>query len=174
TQGAGLTSRVDAGGQPAYYNFDATGNTAQLTGAGGAVLNTYSYTPFGEPLAAMESLPNPFTFVGQFGVMKDAAGQYFMRQRFYAPTQGRFTQPDPIGIAGGINLYAYARNNPVSFADPSGQWVTLFLAGLFDGLLIAAVVTHGDDILGYLDPDYPYPPPSPRQPHIPEPDKQPL
>ncbi|MHA6636882.1 RHS repeat-associated core domain-containing protein, partial [Citrobacter farmeri] len=37
----------------------------------------------------------------------------------YDPDCGRFTQPDPIGLAGGINLYAYAPN-PLSWIDPLG------------------------------------------------------
>lgn len=38
----------------------------------------------------------------------------------YDPKTGRFTSEDPIGLAGGINLYAYAGNNPVTFSDPFG------------------------------------------------------
>ncbi|HGN0023758.1 TPA: RHS repeat-associated core domain-containing protein [Proteus mirabilis] len=40
--------------------------------------------------------------------------------RYYAPDLGRFTQQDPIGLAGGINLYAYAPN-PLTWVDPWGQ-----------------------------------------------------
>jgi RHS repeat-associated protein len=172
TQGSGLTSRVDAGGQSAYYDFDATGNTAQVTGAGGAVLNTYSYTPFGEPLTAVEAVPNPFTFVGQFGVMKEATGQYFMRQRFYTPVQGRFTQPDPIGLAGGINLYAYAKNSPIGFIDPSGQFFAIYLYALLYGLALGTgAYVLGVNLWGSpLDPPAP-PPPVPASP---APDEQPL
>ncbi|MER1934004.1 RHS repeat-associated core domain-containing protein [Proteus mirabilis] len=39
--------------------------------------------------------------------------------RYYAPDLGRFTQQDPIGLAGGINLYAYAPN-PLTWVDPWG------------------------------------------------------
>ena len=38
----------------------------------------------------------------------------------YDPQSGRFLTQDPIGLAGGVNLYAYAGNNPVSFSDPFG------------------------------------------------------
>jgi RHS repeat-associated protein len=47
-------------------------------------------------------------------------GFQYLRNRWYDPTIGRFTQEDPIGFVGGINLYAYAGSNPVSFSDPYG------------------------------------------------------
>ncbi|MDO5681140.1 MAG: RHS repeat-associated core domain-containing protein [Pelistega sp.] len=39
--------------------------------------------------------------------------------RYFDPSLGRFTQPDPIGLAGGWNLYQYAPN-PLSWVDPWG------------------------------------------------------
>ncbi|WP_407072895.1 RHS repeat-associated core domain-containing protein, partial [Photorhabdus viridis] len=55
------------------------------------------------------------------------AGQYFDKEtglhfntyRYYAPEIGRFITPDPIGLAGGLNLYTYAPN-PMSWIDPWG------------------------------------------------------
>jgi hypothetical protein len=43
-----------------------------------------------------------------------------MRNRWYDPQTGRFLSQDPIGLAGGVNLYAYAGNNPASYSDPFG------------------------------------------------------
>jgi RHS repeat-associated protein len=118
--GSALTSRVDPSGFPAYYDFDALGSAAGLTGLTGAYINRYSYLPFGESLSATESIPNRFRYVGAYGVLDDQNGLYYMRARFYSPAEGRFTQADPIGLAGGSNLYVYAGNNPVTLADPSG------------------------------------------------------
>ncbi|MEN8376323.1 MAG: RHS repeat-associated core domain-containing protein [Gemmatimonadota bacterium] len=44
----------------------------------------------------------------------------FFRNRYYNATTGKFTQEDPIGLAGGINLYNYSGNNPAGFTDPFG------------------------------------------------------
>ena len=118
--GLGLVSQVDALGTGAYYGFDVLGSTSQLTNPAGTVVNTYAYDPFGGSLHQSETLINPFEFVGRFGVMNEANGLEFMRARFYDAVTGRFIQQDPIGILGGLNLYAYAENNPVKFIDPEG------------------------------------------------------
>jgi RHS repeat-associated protein len=50
----------------------------------------------------------------------DATGTYYRRNRSYDPNTGRFTQEDPIGLAGGLNLYGFAAGDPVSYQDPFG------------------------------------------------------
>lgn len=51
---------------------------------------------------------------------RDASGQIFLRNRYYNPAAGRFTQEDPLGVAGGLNLYGYANGDPVNYSDPFG------------------------------------------------------
>src|SRR5262249_20763606 len=123
--GLGLTSRVGAGGQSAYYDFNLIGSTVGLSGTSGAYQNIYRYLPFGETLTSSGSVPNPFQFVGQAGVMAAPVGLAFMRARFYAISSGHFLSPDPLGLRGGqTNLYTYAGQNPVSFDDPTGLCIT--------------------------------------------------
>jgi hypothetical protein len=43
-----------------------------------------------------------------------------VRNRWYDPAVGRFISEDPIGIAGGTNLYTYGGNDPINHRDPSG------------------------------------------------------
>ena len=52
--------------------------------------------------------------------MRDATGQMYMRNRYYDPATGQFTQADPIGLAGGLNAYGFANGDPVSYDDPYG------------------------------------------------------
>jgi uncharacterized protein RhaS with RHS repeats len=44
----------------------------------------------------------------------------FFRNRWYDQQTGRWSQEDPIGVAGGVNLYQFNGNNPVMFTDPFG------------------------------------------------------
>lgn len=50
----------------------------------------------------------------------DPTGLLYRRARYYDPIAGQFTQEDPIGILGGLNVYGYAGSDPVNFFDPSG------------------------------------------------------
>jgi RHS repeat-associated protein len=55
---------------------------------------------------------------------QDATGYQYKRNRYYDPTTGRFTQEDPIGLAGGLNLYGFANGDAVNFSDPFGLQCT--------------------------------------------------
>ncbi len=136
TYGLGLIARQDAGtGTQAYYDFDAIGNTRELTGTTGNILNSYDYTPFGILLTQQESISNIFQYVGRFGVIADGNSINFMRNRYYATNIGRFVTEDPINIVGGVNLYTYCVNNPVNLIDPNG-----LLSGTTKGLILGAVI----------------------------------
>lgn len=56
-------------------------------------------------------------FAGQY--LDRETGLHYNTFRYFLPESGRFSQPDPIGLAGGLNLYAYAPN-PLSYIDPLG------------------------------------------------------
>lgn len=60
---------------------------------------------------------------------RDKSGFTYARNRYYDPATGRFTQEDPIGLAGGINLYGFASGDPINLRDPFGlksceEWST--------------------------------------------------
>ncbi len=50
----------------------------------------------------------------------DGTGLYYFRARYYSSTLSRFISEDPIGLRGGMNTYAYVRNNPLRWTDPLG------------------------------------------------------
>jgi RHS repeat-associated protein len=71
----------------------------------------------------------------------DAPGVSFFRNRWYTAETGRWLQEDPIGVAGGVNLYQYVGNNPVAFTDPFGLCPPP--PGTFDPLCFAVNLSAG-------------------------------
>jgi RHS repeat-associated protein len=78
-----------------------------------------SYDPFGNLVS--EKTPgfhNPLMYMGR--EYDRTTGLYYVRNRWYDPAVGRFISEDPIGLSGGINVYAYALNSPTNLRDPMG------------------------------------------------------
>jgi len=119
--GLGLISKITLSGQAYYYHYDGIGSTIALTGSSGNIVNKYSYDAFGKVTSQAENVPNPFKYVGRFGVMDEKNGLLYMKARYYDPEVGRFTNKDPIGLLGGLNMYSYVENNPVLSTDPYGE-----------------------------------------------------
>ncbi|NLD37093.1 MAG: RHS repeat-associated core domain-containing protein [Desulfatiglans sp.] len=120
--GNGLMAKVTASENTYCYHYNATGSTIAITDSSQSIVNKYAYTPFGEIGNEVEALAQPFKYIGQYGVMSESNGLYYMRARYYDPTLGRFISEDPLGFgAGDVNLYVYVNNNPVLLIDPSGS-----------------------------------------------------
>lgn len=121
--GRRLSAMATSAGATYFYHFDKTGHTIALTDSNGDVAAAYAYEPYGKIAGKTGTIGNPFTYVGAFGVMDEGNGLYFMKNRYYDATTGKFLQKDPIGISGGINLYGYAADNPIDYIDPDGtEW----------------------------------------------------
>ena len=111
---------------PYYVAPDQLGAPHEITDGTGALVWRWDHDLFGvaQPTGA---LSYPLRFPGQAYVA--AAGLHGIGRRDYNPATGRYLESDPIGLAGGLNPYAYAGGNPVSAIDPQGK----------NPLLIAAV-----------------------------------
>jgi RHS repeat-associated protein len=103
------------------YHYDFRGSTVALTdGTGTNVTDRIEYSAYATITYRTGTNDTPFLFNGRYGVMIDHNGLLYMRARYYNPYLCRFLNPDPIGFSGGLNFYAYADGNPVSYLDPFG------------------------------------------------------
>jgi RHS repeat-associated protein len=109
--------RLDEGGFETYHN-DHLGTPRELTDEKGQVVWSARYDVYGRvnQLQAARA-DNQIRFQGQYEDYE--AGLYYNRFRYYDPEIGRYITQDPIGFAGGLNLYAYAQN-PTTWVDPLG------------------------------------------------------
>jgi RHS repeat-associated protein len=129
-------------GQTTYYHVDGLGSTTELTDTTGTIVSSSRYDAFGNSIAQTGSVSNKYLFTGE--QFDSNLGDYYLRQRFYDPSSGRFTKQDSYGgrLQEPLTLhkYLYADSNPVGGIDPTGLFsmndVTLTLL-----LVTIAVVT---------------------------------
>ncbi len=115
-----LLAQVETNGTIRVAHCDELGRVLAFSDTNGALTDEYAYQPYGRLIAHSGATATPFTWLGAYGVWDAGHGLYLTRYRAYDANLMRFVQVDPLGIAGGLNLYVYGSDNPLAFLDPLG------------------------------------------------------
>ena len=134
-----LLGFIDAEGTLTVAHADEQGSVIALTDENGNLLYRAAYSPHGEDWGSSGTNATPFAWLGGLGVMRTGGPPssaaafsplYLTRHRLYSPVLRRFLSTDPLGVDGGLNLYAYANGDPLAYIDPLGlcasdsDWIT--------------------------------------------------
>jgi len=110
---------MKVGSEYYFYQNDHLGTPQKMTAVNGAVVWSAKYSSFAEAdVDASSTITNNLRFPGQY--YDQETGLHYNWHRYYEPNTGRYLTPDPIGLAGGINLFAYVQGNPLRYVDPYG------------------------------------------------------
>jgi RHS repeat-associated protein len=113
--------RRQAAHEPAvvlHYHLDHIGTPQEITDDDGEVVWAAELKAWGGlQRTFVEQISNPLRFPGQYH--DPETGLHYNRFRYYAPKEGRFIQPDPLGLDGGENAASYAPH-PALWTDPLG------------------------------------------------------
>jgi RHS repeat-associated protein len=140
-----------------FYRSNHQGSITAITDGSEATVKSYEYDAFGNIRSETGALAhNAFTYTGR--EYHSESGLYYYRNRFYDPQLGRFLTQDPIGMLGGINLYAYVGNDPVNFVDSFGlepltECQKKLLGPSFPDIDLDKIDVHTDGIPWYVPGD---------------------
>jgi RHS repeat-associated protein len=101
-----------------FFTNDHLGSTREMTNSAGSIVWQQSFDPYGVASTVVSATPADFGFAGYY--LHSRSGLNLSATRAYSPVLGRFINRDPIGESGGVNLYEYVGNNPMSWTDPLG------------------------------------------------------
>jgi RHS repeat-associated protein len=104
------------------YLTDARGSVITTAKADQSLEVGYAFSPYGQTqkVGVENQLAGSENSSQYTGRENDNNGLYFYRARYYDPILKRFISEDPIGLAGGWNVYSYVDGDPISFVDPLG------------------------------------------------------
>lgn len=135
----------DSTGALRFYHTDHLGSSNVVTDATGALVELNEHAPYGALVRHEGPADVHHKFTGQH--QDSGTGLILFPARAYDPQLGRFLQPDPFvqepSDPQTLNRYAYVRNNPVNFVDPSGYfaWFAFLVAAIAAVFVVAAVVS---------------------------------
>ncbi|MEW5977246.1 MAG: RHS repeat-associated core domain-containing protein [Acidobacteriota bacterium] len=121
TGGIGGLLLISDSGESYVPGYDGNGNVVLLISASlGLLAGSYDYGPFGEAIiqSGEHGERNPFKFSSKFTDFETDFVYYGLR--FHNPFAGRWLSRDPLEEAGGSNLYAFVKNEPIHQVDPWG------------------------------------------------------
>ena len=100
-----------------YVHTDNTDTPQVLTDSQQKVVWTTQTYPFGKQNHS-GSIAFNLRYPGQY--FDEETGLHYNGHRYYDQNTGRYITSDPIGLAGGVNTYAYVGNDPLGRIDPLG------------------------------------------------------
>ncbi len=136
-----------------HYHCDHTGTPQRLTASDGSIAWESDSDAFGIARILHATVAQPLRLPGQYADEEFGLALHYNRFRFYDPALGRYISPDPIGLAGGLNLYSYAGSEPISRADQTGLWwkaALTIVAAVAAAVVVVVVVVAFAPIAGPL------------------------
>ncbi|WP_237656665.1 RHS repeat-associated core domain-containing protein, partial [Cronobacter turicensis] len=104
-----------------WYHTGLNGLPERVTDADGQTVWRGQFSTWGETERELSvpqwQVPQNLRFQGQY--LDRESGLHYNLFRYYDPVAGRYTQMDPIGLAGGLNTYSYV-TDPLVWVDPLG------------------------------------------------------
>jgi RHS repeat-associated protein len=117
-----------------FYHADGSGNVLALVDAAGTVQARYGYEPFGGLFWQSGPLTNLNRLRFASKEMHLSSGLYDFGARWYDPFLQRWLTEDPLGEAGGLNLYQFVGNDPLTWVDPWGLAWYDYIPGIGVGI----------------------------------------
>lgn len=140
-------AQIDAGAPETitYLHTDHLGTPRKGSNQSGLSVWSWDSDAFGVGNPTGSRAVN-LRMAGQYA--DDESGLFYNWNRYYNPSTGRYISSDPIGLAGGLNTFAYVSANPVMFVDPEGKMLIVpwiigagsFLQGFSVGVGVASAV----------------------------------